>query len=299
MSSETPSVIAANVLSSVIGPLILKELKNRLYCRLSVSLTALHILTEWLLLELFTLFNLTKRTDQISFSFRFRLALLASISAIGSNYILVNNSIGLFQLSRFLCLCLRDDRHTKTGLSARVAIVAGWILFSFSDPDVDFFCLIVAIVASLCDGYYRFLVARWKELGVSVGDVRLSFMPWHYSMAIVAATMIDNTGEYSFAYAGLSVGHIVAILVTCACSAVASLSTLDGRALQVGGSITTVLVLVIGFVCFPVDWESSAQMGRAVLGIGLVLAGAIILLRVRTGGAKKSDPQKRRLENEL
>jgi hypothetical protein len=294
-TGRSSSLIAANVLSSVVGLLLLKELKNRLYCRLSASVTCLHILVQWLVLELLTLFDQVKRTDQLSLLRRLQLALLSTVAAIGSNSILVNNSVGLFQLAKFFSVFFQRSffRFTKVELCARQLIVAGFALFAFSDPDADFFSIIVAIVASCSDGYYRCISRTLcKGLSLSAAEVRLSFIPYHYSMAVVVATLLDNTGEFSFAYAGLTRLHILMLFITSACSVGAFLSAPDGRALPIAENMAALLVLLLGYVCFPVEWESSAQMVHASLGAGMAATGTFMHLKAKRAGAKKSDPQK-------
>jgi hypothetical protein len=300
-AGSASSPIATNILSSVIGFLILKQVHNRLYCRLAASIASLHILSQWFVLELLTLFDRIKRTDQLSMLRRLELALLSTIAVIGSYYVLINNSVGIFQLSKFFVVFFPRSlfRFTKVNLLARLLIVTGFAIFAFSDPDVNFFSAIVAIISSLSEGYHRSLSTfLCKEFNLSIGELHLSFIPHHYCMTIIVATLLDNTGERSFAYARLSPGVLVMVLLTCACSAVTFLSAPEGRALQLSENITAVLMLVLGHIFFPVEWESPSQMVRAMIGTGMAVMGAFTHLTATRDGSKKSDPLKVR-ENEL
>jgi hypothetical protein len=277
LSSGDPKfLIPAHVLSSVVGLLILRELKNRLYCRLAASVTSLQILSEWLVLDLCTLFDRTKRTNQISLSRRLQLALFSTVSAVGSNHVLVANSVCLFQLSKLLHIFVQRSvvRLTPKELLSRILILLGFAGFVIFDPDTNGFAALIAVVASLAGAYSRALILDLsKDFMLSEADIRLSFIPHHYSMAVIAATLLDNTGEHSFAYAGLTVGNVILIVITCACATVAALSAPIGLSLKVADLATACVMLTSGFVLYPSVWESSGQLRHAAIAVILAVAG--------------------------
>ena len=261
-----------------------------------MTLSTFHFLTTWIVLEVLALCKRIRRFTQIPFLKRLTLAFLVMASIISMNFNLAANSIGFYQMSKLCCIpymilrntIIKGQVYTKQELASLALLLTGVALFSVSDVEFNFLGAIYAVIAVVTTAHNQLMTGELqRQFTLNGPELQLAIIPEEFVLGLIAATGMENIGTNTFATSEFSMNDILLMLSTCVFAAGVNVATfgLIGKTssitYQVVGHAKTVLLLVFGYIMFPSQWESTAQMVRAVVGIVVALIGVFWYSKVR------------------
>lgn len=218
------------------------------------------------------------------------------------NFNLAANSIGFYQMSKLCCIpymiirnmLVKKQKYTAKELVSLFVLLIGVATFSVSDVEINLRGTIYAVIAVVSTAQNQMMTGELqKEFSLNGPELQLVIMPEEFTIGVICATAMENTGPNNFASAEFSLADIGLMLATCVFAIGVNVATfgLIGKTssvtYQVVGHAKTVLLLIFGYIFFPSKWESVSQMVRALGGIVIALVGVFMYTKVRLDLQKK------------
>lgn len=303
-SFTVASWIVASIFSSTTLILLLKSVKRQFTCKYNISLSTLHFLATWGLLEVLCRLGLIARTCKVPVFKRVTLALLVMASIVMMNLNLAYNSIGFYQMSKLCCIpymiiwnsIVKKTKYSIKELLSLALLLIGVGLFSVSDVEVNKIGTIFAIIAVASTSHNQMMTGSLqKEYGINGPELQLSIIPLEFLLGLISAIFFENIGENTFIKSGFGPKKILLIMGTCSFAISTNIATfsLIGKSssitYQVVGHVKTILLLVFGYIFFPSKWESQQQMFKAISGIIIALIGVFLYTKVKLDLAKRQN----------
>lgn len=288
-------VVGGWILSSIVFStsliLVLKMIGRYVHGKYTTTVTTMHFLATWTLLELFRMSGRIKSVENVKFTRTLILSLLLVGSIILMNFNLVMNSIGFYQVSKLCCIpytvgftaLFQHVHYTLPELCSLAITLIGVGLFSVSDVEFNWRGSIIAIFAVLCSAHSQMEMSSVQhDYDVDGTSLQLLCAPIEVVLGTIACSSLEFTGDRSFLYYQYTTFDWFLILLSCILSVGVNVSGFGviGKTspvtYQVVGHAKTILLLILGYIFFPSKWESTTQMIKAISGICIAFAGVVL-----------------------
>ena len=289
-SMSVSAWVGFSIMFSVSLILNMKMLSRGLGCKFTTTVTALHFFSTWILLEVMCVQKKIEEPSKVPVKNAIAMSLLLVSSILFMNFNLVMNSIGFYQMSKLCCIpyiviftmIFNKQKYSLWELLSLALLLVGVGLFSISDVEINFFGTVVAICGVITSSHSQIMMGSIQhQFDISGAAAQLVAAPYEVILGSIAAVSIEFWGEKSFLTYQFSLKDWVLIGTSCLLAVGVNVCGfgLIGKTspvtYQVVGHIKTILLLVSGYILFPSNWTSKAQMIKSIVGIIVALIGVI------------------------
>lgn len=290
-------IIIGNIISSVGIVLSNKYLMQQFRVDMTLTLTSLHFLLPFIIIETSALFlNQLYFEVKTEVPYMYMVALaLANVGSISFNNLsLAHNSIGFYQTMKLLCipctmvlqLLLYAEFVSSKTKASLVILTIGVGIATVSDMSLEVIGALFGILATLTTSFAQILNGKIQaKYGLTPFQVLQKLMLPHFILTIIAAVpleilpIVQNKTKQNYISEFISNPWMLICLVfNCILAATlnffafATIGRLSPLTHQVVGHAKTVLILVMGFIFFPVVITGSTLF-KQCSGIVVALLG--------------------------
>jgi len=302
--SEVAFWIAGSVGSSVGIIIVLKWVMYTYNFGFVLALTFCHFFCQMVTLETASLFKLFE-AKRLPWTENFVVASSMVASVMFMNYSLRTNSVGFYQVTKLACIpCMVFIESTYYGktFNRKIKLTLAVVIFGVATAvvtDVEFNMVgfVFGLLAILFTTQFQIWTgAKQKEYGLQ--GLQFQHSQAHAVTIIVGVLavifeIILPDRDNSLLYHDYTLPEIILIFISCLLAIAVNVTSasLIGKTsavtYQVVGHMKTCLVLIGGFLLFPIV-ATSAELAKNICGIVTAMAGVILYGHLKLAEQQKA-----------